>query len=296
MILLNIKQLEYFVAVAETLSFTKAAEKYYISQTAVTQQIKALEEQINVELLIRSKRHVELTPAGKVFLNEARSIITHINDAITRTQEVASGFSGTLSVGIITGYEKNDLPKYLRQFSSKCPNVSLEIRRDGMTELLNSINEDLLDTAFVINPEHQPLDAFNYKVVGRYSIIALLPPGHPLANRSSIKLKELQYENFIFVKETGDTYGQKSMVQNTYRKAGFVPNIIQRCNDFNTILLMVASNIGIAILPSFIGGSNHIMKNVCMIPIEGQQDTIEMVAVWSKTNTNPALQKFISII
>lgn len=89
---MNTKQLEYFISVAENLSFTKTAEKFYISQTAVTQQIKALEEQINVTLFTRSKRHVELTPAGKVFLSEARTIIKNINDAIAKTQQFAHGF------------------------------------------------------------------------------------------------------------------------------------------------------------------------------------------------------------
>lgn len=293
---MNIRQLEYFVSVAENLSFTKAAKKHYISQTAVTQQIKALEEQIQVTLLTRSKRHVELTPAGEVFLNEARSIINHMNDAISKTQQFASGFFGTLSIGIIIGYEKNNLPEYLKNFSYAYPNVSLEIRRDGMTELLNLVKQGLMDVAFVINPEHQPLKDFKYKTIGRYSLIALLPPDHPLSHCSSIDLIDLKHENFIFVKETGDEYGQKTMVQNRYREAGFVPNIVQRCNDFNTIMSMVASKLGIAIQPSFIVTSNESNGNISVVPLNGDQGRIEVVAVWNKNNVNPALEKFTSIL
>ena len=106
---MNTKQLEYFISVAESLSFTKTAEKFYISQTAVTQQIKALEEQIQVILFTRSKRHVELTPAGKVFLSEARTIVKNINDAIIKTQQFANGFFGTLNIGVLIGYEKNKI-------------------------------------------------------------------------------------------------------------------------------------------------------------------------------------------
>ncbi len=104
---MNTKQLEYFISVAENLSFTKTAEKFYISQTAVTQQIKALEEQINVTLFTRSKRHVELTPAGKVFLSEARTIIKISMMLLQKHNNLHMVF-GTLSIGTLIGYEKTN--------------------------------------------------------------------------------------------------------------------------------------------------------------------------------------------
>ncbi len=293
---LNTKQLEYFISVAENLSFTKTAEKFYISQTAVTQQIKALEEQIHVTLFTRSKRHVELTPAGKVFLSEARTIIKNINDAIAKTQKFANGFSGTLSIGILIGYEKNKLQQYLKEFSHTYPNISMELCTNEMTELLNLVKNNFMDLAFVINPENQPLKGFEYKTVARYSLVALLPPGHPLYNKECIDLIELQHEKFIFVKETGDEYGQKSMIQDRYREAGFVPNVVQRSNDLNTIESLVASNMGVSILPSFCAVGNMIEHDISIVPIKEVQNRIEVVVVWNKNNTNPALEKFISII
>ena len=293
---MNTKQLEYFISVAENLSFTKTAEKFYISQTAVTQQIKALEEQIQVTLFTRSKRRVELTPAGKVFLSEARIIIKNINDAITKTQEFANGFFGTLKIGFLIGYEKNQLQRYLKKFSSTYPNISMEICTNEMTELLYLVRNNLSDLAFVINPENQPLKDFEYKTVKRYSLVALLPPGHPLYYKDSIDLIDLQHEKFIFVKETGDEYGQKSMVQNRYREAGFVPNVVQRSNNLNTIQSMVASNMGVSILPSFCILDTMIQDDIAVVPIKEKKDRIEVVVIWNKNNTNPALEKFISII
>jgi len=293
---LNTKQLEYFISVAESLSFTKTAEKFYISQTAVTQQIKALEEHIQVTLFTRSKRRVELTPAGKVFLSEARTIIKNINDAIEKTQQFANGLFGTLSIGILIGYEKNKLQQYLKKFSHTYPNISMEICTNEMTEHLNLVKDNLMDLAFVINPENQPLKGFEYKTVERYSLVALLPPDHPLYNEDYIDLIDLQNEKFIFVKETGDEYGQKSMIQNRYREAGFVPNVVQRSNDLNTIESMVASNMGVSILPSFCVIDTMIENDIAIVPINEVQDRIEVVVVWNKNNTNPALEKFISII
>lgn len=293
---MNTKQLEYFISVAESLSFTKTAEKFYISQTAVTQQIKALEEHIQVTLFTRSKRRVELTPTGKVFLSEARTIIKNINDAIEKTQQFANGLFGTLSIGILIGYEKNKLQQYLKKFSHTYPNISMEICTNEMTEHLNLVKDNLMDLAFVINPENQPLKGFEYKTVERYSLVALLPPDHPLYNEDYIDLIDLQNEKFIFVKETGDEYGQKSMIQNRYREAGFVPNVVQRSNDLNTIESMVASNMGVSILPSFCVIDTMIENDIAIVPINEVQDRIEVVVVWNKNNTNPALEKFISII
>lgn len=293
---MNTKQLEYFISVAESLSFTKTAEKFYISQTAVTQQIKTLEEQIQVILFTRSKRHVELTPAGKIFLSEARTIVKNINDAIIKTQQFANGFFGTLNIGVLIGYEKNKIQQYLKKFSQLYPNISMEICSNEMTDLLDLIKNNLMDLAFVINPENQPLKDFEYKTVQRYSLVALLPPGHPLFNENSIDLIDLQNEKFIFVKETGDEYGQKSMIQNKYREAGFVPNIVQRSNDLNMIESMVESSMGISILPSFCILDTMTKGNISVVPINDTQNRIEVVVVWNKNNTNPALEKFISII
>lgn len=293
---MNTKQLEYFISVAENLSFTKTAEKFYISQTAITQQIKALENELQATLFIRSKRHVELTPAGKTFLNESRDILNNLNDAILKTKQIDNGFLGTLSMGILIGYEKNNLPQYLKKFSHEYPNVSVDILKDEMTQLLHLVKNNLMDVAFVINPENQPLTDFEYKTVERCSLVALLPESHPFYNEDFIDLSSLKNENFIFVKETGDEYGQKSMVQNRYREAGFIPNVVQRCNDFSTIQLMVESEIGISIIPSFCIKESTLNDNISIVPIKDDGNRIEIVAAWNKNNMNPALKKFISII
>ncbi|MGM9532153.1 LysR family transcriptional regulator [Intestinibacter sp.] len=292
---MNTRQLEYFISVAENLSFTKAAEEFYISQTAVTQQIKSLEDQMQVKLFIRNKRHVELTSAGEFFLTEARNILKNINDAIYKTQQLANGFFGTLNIGFLLGYKKDTLTQYIKNFSSFFPNVSLNIVSYEITDLLYLVKNNHMDLAFVINPKNKPLKDFEYKSIGKYNLIALLACYHPLANKKSIDLAELKYDKFIFIKETGNEYGQKSMVQDRYEKSGFIPNIVQRCNDLSTIESMVEANMGVSILPSFCINENS-SKNIRAIPIKDTEDEVEVVAIWNKDNTNPALKKFISML
>lgn len=116
---MNLQQLEYFLALAKLLNFTRVAEKYYISQTAVTQQIKSLEEQLGVKLFNRTKRYVELTLAGSIFVKEAQAIIDRTNEAIAKTQAAEIGFCGAIDVGFIKGYEYSTFPKTVQNFRKK---------------------------------------------------------------------------------------------------------------------------------------------------------------------------------
>ena len=106
---MNINQLKYFVAVAEQRSFTKAANQYYLSQTAVTQQVRALEESLGVQLLDRNSRPVSLTPAGAVFLKEAKAILVRMDTAVSRVKDASTGVVGTLRIGYTKGYERSSL-------------------------------------------------------------------------------------------------------------------------------------------------------------------------------------------
>ena len=132
---MNLRQLKYFVTLAETLSFTKTAQVFYISQTAVTQQIKSLESQLGVPLFRRTKRKVELTSAGAVFLPEAREILEKTQKAIVKTKLAYTGSSDTLRIGVVQGYEHSDMPEALHRFRAQNPNISISIFRSDASDL-----------------------------------------------------------------------------------------------------------------------------------------------------------------
>ena len=139
---MNLKQLEYFIAVAELLSFTKAAKKCYISQTAITLQIQSLEKRLGVSLFIRDKHHVELTAAGKVYLNEARAILIRAEEAAKLARTASEGVTGELSVGFIRGYEQSRFSETLRTFREAYPNISLHLIRDNMSALYHHLEDN----------------------------------------------------------------------------------------------------------------------------------------------------------
>lgn len=296
---MNLRQLEYFVSVAETLSFTKTAEIFFISQTAITQQIKALEKQLDVTLLRRTKRHVELTPAGSVFLSEAKAILTRTENAIKRTQKTATGFSGILNLGIIEGYEDPRIPDIVRTFRTRYPNISLSISEAKVGELYDALINQELDVVLNMNNQHTHLEKHDitYKAVGHYTLVAHLPSSHPLAFRNILDLSELKNDAFIFTGtlQEKDHFGHYKNTMNHFVRMGFTPNLIHNSQNFRTTALMVAANMGVALLPSYaLSGTPLLRSNHVTIPLNEKADILEIVAARYIHNVNPTIEKFLS--
>jgi len=296
---MNLRQLEYFVSVAETLSFTKTSEIFFISQTAVTQQIKALEKQLDVTLLNRTKRHVELTPAGSVFLSEAKAILTRTENAIKRAQKTATGFSGVLNLGIIEGYEEPKIPDIIRSFRNRYPNISLSVSEGTVGTLYNSLIDQELDVVLNVNPHHARLEKhdISYKTIAYYHLVAHLPSAHPLAFRNELDLAELKNDTFIFTgtKQEQDDFGHYDSTLEHFVRTGFSPNVIQTSDSFRITALMVAANIGVAIMPSFALASSPTLTNSHVaIPLNDKADKIEVVAARHNQNSNPTIKKFLN--
>lgn len=297
---MNLRQLEYFVSVAETLSFTKTAEKFFISQTAVTQQIKALESQMDVKLLKRTKRHVALTPAGNVFLPEAKAILNRMADAVAKAKKADTGITGNLNLGIVEGYDNPEFPNILRSFRAGYPNISLIIKEGGAGELYTSLLNHTLDIAVNVRFSYSKLEEkdISYQAINKYNLIVMLPATHPLTYCNSLRLSDLRKESFIFtsIGDPEDSFGQYESTMAHFIRSGFTPNIVQNSTSFNTTALMVAANIGIAILPSYALASSRNLRNVVTIPLDKDSDIFEVVAAWHKENHNPTIDKFLSYV
>lgn len=297
---MNLRQLEYFVSVAETLSFTKTAEAFFISQTAVTQQIKSLEEQLEVELLKRTKRHVELTPAGNVFLTEAKAILSRTESAIIKTKKAATGFAGNLNIGVVEGYGDPGLPDLLRSFRTGYPNISLSIRDGEVDTLYSLLLNQTLDVVINANVTYSRLKERNisYKVLNTCRLIVLLPSTHPLAFRNVLNLSELKNDSFIFTsaREKEDSFGHFKSTMAHFIRTGFTPHIVQNSESFNTTALMVAANMGIAVLPSYAIASRGNPGNLVTIPLDEAADVLEIVAARYEENRNPTIDKFMAYV
>ncbi|MBQ6149210.1 MAG: LysR family transcriptional regulator, partial [Oscillospiraceae bacterium] len=181
---MNLNQLKYFVAVAETRSFSLAAEENFITQTAMTQQIRALEDQVGCRLINRSTRPISLTPAGQSFLNDAKLILIRLQDATERAIEASTGISGNLRIGYIKGYERSSLSETLRQFHHELPNILLTCYRDTSDRLATALQNDEYDIIFTWDSTNLRMNSdFEALEIEKARLMAALYAAHPLGQR-----------------------------------------------------------------------------------------------------------------
>ena len=247
---MNLNQLRYFVSVAENASFTKAAVSHYISQTAITQQIQALEENIGTKLFDRNTRPVSLTPAGKVFLKEAREILGRMEAAMLRTREASTGLEGELRLGYTKGYEHSDLPKYLCSFHNEYPNVLISCYRCDTDMLASGLINGEYDIIFTWDSTNlRQEESLCTQLVENVPLRVALYANHPLARRRQLSRRDLKQENILFMSPSGsgNSFGDAFYIR-LYQQAGYQPNIIWRSNDMESILMMVAAEEGISIV------------------------------------------------
>ncbi len=295
---MNLNQLRYFVAAAETSSFTSAASQYYISQTAVTQQIKALEEIVGVPLFDRSSRPIALTPAGNAFLIDAKAILERVNRAMDRVQEASVGFVGSLRVGYTKGYEKSDISKTLRAFRSRYPNVLLSCYRNDTDALAAGLQRGEYDLIFTWDSTELWKEKNTVcRLAERNPLVAAVYSNHPFASRKVLKRSELKNESILYMtpSSTGDSAGDQQFYE-LYHSAGYQPDIIFRSNDAESILMMVAAGEGISLLPEYVTRGHGNSEELVFIPLEGEEDKVEIIAAWPKESNNPVLRRFTDFV
>lgn len=295
---MNINQLRYYISVATLRSFSAAAEKHYITQTAMTQQIRALEETVGCQLINRSVRPISLTPAGQSFLNDARAILAHLDDALDRAAEASSGIIGTLRIGYIKGYERSTLSDTLRTFHRQMPNVLLTCYRDTSDNLAAGLQNDEYDIIFTWDstglrhsPEYVPISIENARLT------AVLYAAHPLGRREYLERSDFRDEALIYMSPSGRVDNQgDSQFMDLYRKAGYQPQIVCRSTDVESVLIMVAAEEGISIVPDYCVKKITDAEGLIFVPMRGEEETEQIHALYKKKNDNVALQRFISFM
>lgn len=292
---MNIQQLEYFLAVAKFLNFTRAAEKYYISQTAITQQIKSLEEQLGVKLFNRTKRHVELTQAGIVFIEEAKNIINVMKEAVNRTQATATGFLGDLNVGFIKGYEHSTFPEKIIFFKSFNKNINLSLKRKDPIPLYENLEQNKYDIVFNFDFAGDNYPNFEKRFIERIPLVAVLYKDHPLAHRKFLLREELKDESFVLNRINSLKNDGTEKILDNYIKSGFFPNIVYKSSDIETMLIMIATGAGISILPEYTKQMLNSLSNLVFIPLLGQNEYIDIFAFWKKGSKDIIIEKLLNL-
>lgn len=295
---MNSTQLNYFVSAAECRSFTKAAEQHYVSQAAVTQQIRLLEEALGCDLFDRSTRPVALTPAGRVFLIEAKAILERMHQAAGRVHDASTGLTGTLRVGYVRGYERSDLSRLMQRFHEGHANVLITFYRcstDVLAAGLLNNEYDIIFTWDSTNLKQNP--GISYRAVENAGLVVALYARHPFAQRRSLRRHELRGENILYMSPSaaGDSYGDAFFMQ-LYKDAGYKPNILFRSSDTESILMMVASEEGISILPDYCTHKLYNADNLVFVPLVGSGEREEIIAAWRKDQSSPIFFQFLELL
>ncbi len=291
---MELRHLRYFVTVAEELHFGRAAERLGIAQPPLSQQIKALEQQIGVLLLLRTKRHVELTAAGTVFAREARKVLAGADRAIHVAQGAARGEIGQLDVGFVSGAVYGKVPLIFRLMRTRYPEISLVLRDLTTEEQMDAIQTHRLDIGLIRPPVvmHQSQSLVT-RVISREPLVVVLPRTHRLAGRRKISLEALAEEPFLQVPRHVAPGFYDQFIR-LCAEAGFFPQIVQEARTTQTIVSLVAVGMGVSVVP----GSLRDLQRTGVVyrAMEGTAFTTELVAVWRRDDENPALHRFLEII
>lgn len=293
---MNLNQLEYFVSAADNLNFTKAARECYISQTAMTQQMQALEKTLGVKLFIRDKHHIELTPAGLVYLKEARAILKRSDEAMRLARMASKGMDGEMTVGFISGFGQSDCYELIRGFHEAFPNIKLKLLRNTMSGLMELLQRGECDVVFTVQPHQKNYESFNRRYIRSYPVFVAMSRNNILADKNEIECRELIEQSFIIMQPAARSRDEMEEMLWVYQRGGFLPQVVAVEAEPETIMLMVSLEMGVSLMPEYIARPYTKKEELAIIPVmksDGTAETLNFELVWSADNSNPSVEKLL---
>jgi len=292
---MELRHLRYFVAVAEHGHVTRAAESLGIQQPPLSQQIKALEEELGVQLLRRKPRGVELTDAGAAFLERARAILAEVDRAFASTRRTARGEEGRVVVGFTSSAPFHPfVPRVIRMFREASPHVSLVLEESGSRDLVQWLHDETIDAAFIRSPVAAVEGLFVRPLLQEKMLVAL-PTGHPLAGSyEPLALTELASHTFILYKRPGAP-GLYDSIITACRGAGFSPRVGQEAPRIVSTLNLVAAGLGVSIVPESLRRLQ--MDGVVYRELDDAADlTAPLILACRRSENSAAVERFVDVV
>lgn len=288
---LELRQLRYFMALAEALHYGRASESLHISQSALSQQIMQLESLIGTQLFNRNNRKVELNKAGLLFLKEAELITRQVNKSLERWQAEYSGNQGEVRIGFVGSAMQKYLPPLLKQFGEKYSEIKLQLEELTNAEQLEELELNRIDVGFMRS--NQITSKMMIKSVFQENFSLVLPKLHSISQSTFKDIGQLAEESFIlFPNEKSPMYYQQ--ILNICADYGFSPKITHKSIHGPTIFKLVENGMGISIVPNSLRDEeNYKIQFIELINIPHKT---ELFAVWKMNNDNPTLSKFLKIV
>ncbi len=284
---MEIRQLRYFVAVAETRHFGRAAERLHMAQSPLSQAIRQLESQVGATLFDRTTRRVELTPAGEALLRDAERILESVEAAQTRVRLVGAGRTGLLRVGATGLAAYRQLPQLARIATRELPGLELRFEPDLLTPAQEqALEEDRIDLAVLRPPLRRA--GLASRLVTRERLVVAVPQSHRLAGDEPVRLAELRDEDFV-VYGVPDSVVDGAVTQ-ACLSAGFLPRRVHAAAQTSILLTLVAAGLGVAVLPEAALALR--VQGVQLIPV-ADEVSIDLAIAWRREDPSPALARLL---
>ena len=291
---MELRHLRYFVAVGEELNFRRAAKRLNISPPALSKQIKDLEDDMAVKLLDRDTRSARLTKAGEVFLKDAHAILGKSQQAVIRAREAHSGHRGELRIGSAGIISSDFLPRTLKTFRTRYPEVDVTFVDMFPAEQLDALSEGIIDIAFAYGDEGGELGSLHSLCVihSRYGLA--VSRQHPLAVRESISLSEISPRGFICVGNGGRS-GHATAISRIFYEEGIHGAGHRSINGFDSLVTLLAADQGVSFLPEVL---DLRIQNIVIIPIVAEKASLDfhMWAVWKGDLVSNHTRHFVELL
>ncbi len=287
---MELRHLRYFVMVAEELHFGRAAARLQMTQQPLSQQIYQLEAELGVSLFHRTKRRIQLTDAGEVFLKEAHQLLLQAEQSIEKARQAARGEVGRLSIGFSGFATYSVLPKVLQTFRERFPQVELNLEEMTTSVQIQALLNKQIDLGLMIPPVKDK--SLLIELLLQEPLVVVLPETHLLAKESELALSMLADEPFILVPRHLEP-GYYDQCISLFQQAGFSPKVVQKASQKQTILGLVSAGMGVSLAPASIG-------NICRMGVVytnlSTPTKVYLAAVWQQQETSSVLQTFLKVI
>jgi LysR family transcriptional regulator, hca operon transcriptional activator len=286
---MELRHLRYFVAIAEAGSMTVAAgRKLHTSQPSLSRQIRDLEEEVGAQLLTRRARGIELTPAGRTFLDHARLVLSQVDAAGEAARRVANPSKPWFTMGFLTGHELTWMPEALRILRDELPNIDVMISSQYSPLLADSLSKGKIDAAFLRRERGMPDLAFRLLV--KEPLVVILPGDHRLASLKAIGPRDFVGETFVAVSDTAPVL--RALIDNYLQRSGATITPAHEADHLSMGMSLIASTGGVGLLPIY--AQNFLPSSLTSRPLKGDTPAIDLVLGYKKSNRSPILKLLLS--
>ena len=288
---MELRQIKYFAALAEELSFTRAAKKLHVSQPPLSFQIASLEAELGTRLFDRTSRSVNLSEAGKAFLPHAKAILARLDDARDHVQRVAAGLEGRVQVGLAGSHFLGRFPAFIQQFRRLRPAIEVALHEMTPAEHLRALRDGRLDVSVSRNPLND--GHISAALLWQDPVVVALPPEHRLATRRRLNLGQLKDEDFVFLRLDSSSFAKR--LYEACVQTGFTPRIAQQVVEVQAALNLVAAGLGVALVPASMAALHTNSVCVCALSAAGLHKgklNGDVYVLWRTADSAPAVAEF----